>query len=95
MQAKTICRGLFATWISLFGCPSVITSGLGNQMRSSTYAEFTRMLGTTTYHPTSNEIVERFHRHLKLVNKALEKDTWSEIVHSRILLGIRTAVKDL
>ncbi|GFW09948.1 integrase catalytic domain-containing protein [Trichonephila clavipes] len=63
------------------------------------YAEFTRMLGTekiktTTYHPKSNGIVERFHRHLKLAIKAHENDTWSEIVPI-ILLSIRTAVKDL
>ncbi|GFS84843.1 retrovirus-related Pol polyprotein from transposon 412 [Trichonephila clavipes] len=70
MQAKTICRAIFDTWISRFGCPSLITSDQGTQMRSSMYAELTRMLGTakiktTTYHPKSNGIVERFHRHLK------------------------------
>ncbi|GFX10862.1 retrovirus-related Pol polyprotein from transposon 412 [Trichonephila clavipes] len=70
MQAKTICRTIFDTWISRFGCPSVITSDQGTQMRSSMYTEFTRMLGTekiktTTYNPISNGIVERFHRHLK------------------------------
>ncbi|GFW54253.1 transposon Ty3-G Gag-Pol polyprotein [Trichonephila clavipes] len=57
------------------------------------YAEFTRMLGTTTYHPISNGIVERFHRHLKSAIKAYENDTWSEIVPI-ILLAIRTAVKE-
>ncbi|GFS78890.1 transposon Ty3-G Gag-Pol polyprotein [Trichonephila clavipes] len=98
MQAKTICRAIFDTWISRFGCPSVITSDLGAQMRSSMYAEFTRMLGiekikTTTYYPTSNGIVERFHRHLKSTIKAHENDTRSEIVPI-ILLGIRTAVKE-
>ncbi|GFX25611.1 transposon Tf2-9 polyprotein [Trichonephila clavipes] len=97
MQAKAICRAIFDTWISRFGCPSVITSDQGTQMRSSMYAEFTRMLGTakiktTTYHPKSNGIVERSHRHLKLAIEAHENDTWSEIVPI-ILLGIRTAVK--
>ncbi|GFV13690.1 retrovirus-related Pol polyprotein from transposon 412 [Trichonephila clavipes] len=62
MQAKTICHAIFDTWISRFGCPSIITSDQGTQMRSSMNAEFTRMLGTakiktTTYHPKSNEIV--------------------------------------
>ncbi|GFV97350.1 hypothetical protein TNCV_2038601 [Trichonephila clavipes] len=98
MQAKTICRAIFDTGISRFSCPSVITSDQGTQMRSSMYTEFTRMLGTakiktTTYHPKSNGIVERFHRHLKSSIKAHENDTWSEIVPI-ILLGIRTAVKE-
>ncbi|GFX19476.1 transposon Ty3-I Gag-Pol polyprotein [Trichonephila clavipes] len=73
--------------------------GSRNPMRSSMYAEFTRMPGTekiktTTCHPKSNGIVERFQRHLKSAIKAHEDDTWSEIVPI-ILLGIRTAVKDL
>ncbi|GFV71187.1 retrovirus-related Pol polyprotein from transposon 412 [Trichonephila clavipes] len=96
MQAKTICSAIFDTWISRFGCPPLSTSDQGTQMRSSMYAEFTRMLGTekiktTTYHPKSNGIVECFHRHLKSAIKAHENDTWSEIVPI-ILFGIRTAV---
>ncbi|GFT82460.1 hypothetical protein TNCV_3350371 [Trichonephila clavipes] len=97
MQVKTICRAIFDTWISRFGCPSVITSDQGIQMRSSMYAEFTRILGTekikTVTYPKSNGIVERFHRHLKSAIKAHENDTWSEIVPI-ILLGMRTAVKE-
>ncbi|GFV60210.1 transposon Ty3-G Gag-Pol polyprotein [Trichonephila clavipes] len=96
-QAKTICHAIFDTWISCFGCPYVITSDQGIQMRSSMYAEFTRMLGTekinTTYYPISNGIMERFHRNLKSAINAHENDTWSEIVPI-ILLGIRTAVKE-
>ncbi|GBN60689.1 Transposon Ty3-G Gag-Pol polyprotein, partial [Araneus ventricosus] len=46
MRAKTICRAIFDTWISRFGCPSVITSDHGSQLRSSMFVEFTRMLGT-------------------------------------------------
>ncbi|GFS91622.1 transposon Ty3-G Gag-Pol polyprotein [Trichonephila clavipes] len=64
MQAKTICRAIFDTWVSRFGCPSVITSDQGTQMRSSIYAEFTRMLGTakikTTTYPKSNGIKSTF-----------------------------------
>ncbi|GFW45288.1 transposon Ty3-G Gag-Pol polyprotein [Trichonephila clavipes] len=53
----------------------------------------TEKIKTTTYHPISNGIVERFHQHLKSAIKAHENDTLSEIV-SIILLGIRTAVKE-
>ncbi|GFT91430.1 retrovirus-related Pol polyprotein from transposon opus [Trichonephila clavipes] len=98
IQAKIICHAIFDTWISRFGCPSIMTSDQGTQMHSSMYAEFTRMVGTekiktTTYHPISNGIVESFHRHLKSIIKAHENDTRSEIVPI-ILLGIRTAVKE-
>ncbi|GFY13110.1 retrovirus-related Pol polyprotein from transposon 412 [Trichonephila clavipes] len=92
MQAKTVCCAIFDTWISRFGCPSVITSDQGTQMHSSMHTEFTRMLGTekiktTSYHLKSNGIVERFHQHLKSAIKAHENDKWSEIVPI-ILLGI-------
>ncbi|GBN05424.1 Retrovirus-related Pol polyprotein from transposon 412 [Araneus ventricosus] len=98
MRAKPICRAIFDTWISSFGCPSVVTSDQGSQLRSSMFVEFTRMLGTqkiktTPYHPISNGIVERFHRHLKLVIKAPENEKWSELIPI-IFLGIRTAVKE-
>ncbi|GBO33893.1 Transposon Ty3-I Gag-Pol polyprotein [Araneus ventricosus] len=95
MRAKTICRAIFDTWISRFGCPSVVTSDQGSQLRSSMFVEFTRMLGTqkiktTPYHPISNGIVERFHRHLKSAIKAHENEKWSELIPI-ILLGILTA----
>ncbi|GFU50154.1 retrovirus-related Pol polyprotein from transposon 412 [Trichonephila clavipes] len=82
MQAKTIYRAIFDTWISRFDCPSVITSDQETQMRSSMYAEFNRMLGTekiktTTCHPKLNGTVERFHRHLKSAIKGYKNDTLS------------------
>ncbi|GBM21590.1 Retrovirus-related Pol polyprotein from transposon 412 [Araneus ventricosus] len=66
MRAKTICRAIFDTWISRFGCPSVITFDQGSQLRSSMCVEFIHMLGTqkiktTPYHPISNGIVEQHH----------------------------------
>ncbi|GBM04010.1 Transposon Ty3-I Gag-Pol polyprotein [Araneus ventricosus] len=98
MRAKTICRAIFDTWISRFGCPSVVTFDQGSQLRSSMFVEFTRMLGTqkirtTPYHPISNGIVERFHRHLKSAIKAHKNEKRSELIPI-ILLGIRTAVKE-
>ncbi|GBM92765.1 Retrovirus-related Pol polyprotein from transposon 412 [Araneus ventricosus] len=98
MRLKTICRAIFDTWISRFGCPSVVTSDQGSQLRSSMFVEFTRILGTqkiktTPYHPISNGIVERFHRHLKSAIKAHENEKWSELIPI-ILLGIRIAVKE-
>ncbi|GBM73346.1 hypothetical protein AVEN_37596-1 [Araneus ventricosus] len=97
MQIKTICRAIFHTWISRFGCPSIITRDQGSQMRSSLYREFSEMLGTnrirtTAHHPIANGIVERFHRHLKSSIEAHESTQWSEILPI-VLLGICAAVK--
>ncbi|GFX63044.1 retrovirus-related Pol polyprotein from transposon 412 [Trichonephila clavipes] len=96
--AKTISRAIFHHWIARFGCPSLITTDQGSQMRSSLFAEFTRILGTdrvktTAYHPISNGLVERFHRHLKASIKAHESSRWTDVLPI-VLLGIRSAVKE-
>ncbi|GFV08869.1 retrovirus-related Pol polyprotein from transposon 412 [Trichonephila clavipes] len=97
-SAKTISRAIFHHWIARFGCPSLITTDQGSQMRSSLFAEFTRILGTdrvktTAYHPISNGLVERFHRHLKASIKAHESSRWTDVLPI-VLLGIRSAVKE-
>lgn len=97
-SARTICRTIFHSWIARFGCPSIITTDQGSQMRSSLFAEFTRILGTdkvktTAYHPIANGLVERFHRHLKTSIKAHESSKWTDVLPI-VLLGIRSAVKE-
>ncbi|GBN97780.1 Transposon Tf2-9 polyprotein [Araneus ventricosus] len=72
-RAKTICRAIFDTWISWFGCPSVITSDQGSQLRSSMFAEFTHMLGTqkiktTSYHPIFKRNCRTFSSTFKIGN---------------------------
>ena len=98
VTAETVCRSIFTNWISRFGCPSIITTDQGPQLRSALFAEFSRILGTnkvqtTAYHPQANGIIERFHRHLKSALKAHETENWSEVLPV-VLLGIRTAIKE-
>ncbi len=48
---------------------------------------------TTSYHPMSNGLVERFHRHLKAAIMAQPDPTnWTECL-PLVLLGIRSALK--
>ena len=62
---------LLHSLILLFGVPSVITSDYGAQYTGSLWSSLCKILGivhspTTSSHPQSNRIVERFHRQLKV-----------------------------
>nr|XP_042911808.1 uncharacterized protein LOC122272331 [Parasteatoda tepidariorum] len=97
MVAETVCRALFHGWISRFGCPATITKDQGRQFESSLFKELTRFIGTnrirtTSFHPQSNGLIERFHRVLKNSIKAQENVKWTETIPV-ILLGLRAAVK--
>ncbi|KAG8182026.1 hypothetical protein JTE90_013957 [Oedothorax gibbosus] len=89
-KTTTLCIVIFETWISRFGCPTTITTDRRAQMRPALYQEFCNMLGTnrlqtTAYHPISNGIIERFHRHLKASIKAHENSAWSEVLPVEVL----------
>ncbi|GFX70725.1 retrovirus-related Pol polyprotein from transposon opus [Trichonephila clavipes] len=75
MTAETVCRALLSVWIPRFGCPAIITTDQGTNFESSLFRELSNLLGTNrirccTYHPKSNSLVERLHRHLKSAIKA-------------------------
>lgn len=69
-NAEAVARVILQEWISVYGCPSVITIDRGSQFQSALFSEFVSLLGakhitTTAYHPCANGLVERFHRQLK------------------------------
>ena len=69
--AEECARVILCSWIPLFGVPSVITSDHGAHFTSSVWSPLCRFLGivhspTTSFHPQSNGIVERFHPQLKV-----------------------------
>lgn len=97
--AQECAKTLINSWISRFGVPTDITSDRGPQFTSTLWSEMAILLGsklhrTTSYHPISNGIIERFHRTLKNALKArLSGPDWLTQL-PWALLGIRTTPKE-
>ena len=92
-------QALVSHWISRFGLPMDISSDRGPQFTSQLWSSLAQLLGTqlhhtTAYHPQSNGLVERFHRHLKSALRArLSGPNWTQEL-PWVLLGLRTAPKE-
>ena len=74
IRADTVADALFSGWIARFGTLSplyhTITTDRGAQFESKLWDGLCNQFGivrnrTTSYHPQSNGMVERFHRQLK------------------------------
>ena len=97
--APTVARAIVSGWISCFGVPSTVTTDCGCQFESTSWKELMELLGTrrlrtTAYHPIANGIVEQFHHQLKAVLKAYPQPTHLVDLLHKVLLGIRTALKN-
>ena len=99
ITAKTVAKAFLANWIARFGVPSTITTDQGRQFESALWKQFMQLLGakrirTTSYHPITNGLVERFHRQLKSALKAQPTPNhWTDSL-PLVLLGIRTSLKE-
>ena len=90
---------LLDAWISRFGLPEHITSYRGSVFTSDIWSSLAQLLGvnlhhTTSYHPQTNGMVERWHRTLKasLTTRCSTSDWCSQLPW--VLLGLRTMPKD-
>nr|VZI36614.1 unnamed protein product [Spirometra erinaceieuropaei] len=98
ITADSVVHAFMEHWISHYGVPSTITTDRGQQFESRLFNSLTNLLGcsrirTTAYHPSSNGLVERFHRQLKASLRAHDNPShWSEHL-PLVMLGIRTALK--
>ena len=99
ITADTVAKAFVTHWISRYGVPATVTTDRGAQFESALWHSLMNILGsvrirTTAYHPSSNGMVERFHRRLKEALKATGCQTlWIEKL-PLILLGIRTTIKE-
>jgi len=99
ISAETVAQAFLSGWIARFGVPSTLITDRGRQFESQLWHTLMQLLGikrarTTSYHPQSNGMVERFHRQLKGALKAQpQPDAWMDSL-PLVLLGIRTALKE-
>ena len=98
ITADTIALTFVSGWVARFGVPSSITTDRGRQFESQLWRSLTQLLGckhlrTTSYHPSANGMVERFHRQLKAALKAKGASlNWVDSL-PLILLSICTTLK--
>src|SRR5215469_12032538 len=99
ITAKTVAKAFLYHWIARFGVPLSVTTDQGRQFQSGTWNGLMTLLGSerfssTSYHPISQGIIERFHRQLKASLMAHPlPDRWMESL-PLVLLGIRSSVKE-
>lgn len=98
ITAESVAKAFLNGWIARFGIPHTVTTDQGRQFESQLWQKLMQLLGThrirtSSYHPVSNGIIERFHRHLKCAIKCHETEKWTEVL-PLVLLGIRTTLKE-
>lgn len=97
IDAETVAKALFRTWIARFGVPEIITTDQGRQFESKLFRSMASMLGskhihTCAFHPQANGLIENWHRTLKGALKAYLSDRWTETLPS-VLLGLRATFR--
>jgi len=99
ITAETVARAFYATWISRYSVPTIVTTDQGTQFEADLFKTLTNLLGctrtkTSPYHPASNGILKRWHRTLKsALTCHLQGDKdWVPFL-STVILGLRTAYK--
>ena len=99
ITTDTVAQAFITSWVSRFGVPLSLTSDRGGQFEANVWGKVMSLLGirrhrTSSYHPQSNGMVERFHRQLKSsLMASAQREHWS-LALPLVLLGIRSSLKD-
>jgi cleavage and polyadenylation specificity factor subunit 1 len=99
VSAQQCATALCSTWISRFGVPAQLTSDKGAQFTSALWKALYSLLNirhvpTSSFHPQSNGILERWHRTLKSSLRAKSVgSTWAEKLPF-ILMGLRATPRE-
>lgn len=98
IEAITVARAFMLNWISRFGVPTRLTTDRGKQFEGHLFKTLSNFLGaehhpTTSYHPQSNWILERTHRHLKPAITCHDSSNWIDAL-PLVLLGMQSAFKE-
>ena len=94
ITAETVAKNFLQHWISRYGVPLHIISDRGAQFESDLFKNLTdllhiKRLRTTSYHPQTNGLLERFHRTLKTSLAILSNSyLWSDVLPF-VLMGWR------
>ena len=80
ITAETVASAFLSGWVARFGVPLNVVTDQGRQFESELFDRLSSIVGfhrlrTTSFHPQSNGMIERFHRTLKTALKA-KKDEW-------------------
>ena len=100
IRDETVADAFFSGWIARFGTPATITTDRGAQFESKLWDGLCNQFGivrncTTSYHPQSSGMVERFHRQLKVAIMAHKSPNPWTITLPSVLLGVHSAVEEL
>ena len=100
IRAEAVADAFFSGWIARFGTPATITTDRGAQFEIKLWDGLCNQFGivrnhTTSYHPQSKGMVERFHCQLKAAIIAHESpNPWTTTLPA-VLLGTQSVVKEL
>ena len=98
IEAGTVCRAFYEDRIAGFCTPETLSKYQGCQFESNLAQSLLKLFGchrvrTTPYHPSSNGMIERFHRAIKAAIMCHDTREWTRVLPT-IMLGLRTNVLD-